>query len=399
MIRKKDEKRKKEKRRTKRGQTIILAAVLAVAAWFLINIVDNPETTVSISDIDVHFKNEFALKDKELVLTGKDDIPSISVVLRGRRSDLMSYMNDVFVEADTAQVTAPGEYKLTGTVTLPSSNNISVETSRTVEIPITAEKLETKEIPVEITQTGTNKTKIIKSEASAPTVTVTGSRGELDAVASAAVSIDVSEITEDNTVSAGFVLADKDGGYITQNETLETKTTEISVVNTVYTAKTIKIEPELSVAMSEQYMLDKDDTAVTPSTVTVGTEDGASPESIVLYIDKPGSMQQEYTLQSTDAIYVPKESSVVKVRAVFLKKATQTLTVTPAVENVGSGLSAAAAPVSVTVTGPENELTENGVKAAVDAAGLTAGVHTLPVKFGNKNITASEGYTAEVTIQ
>ena len=173
----------------------ILAAVLAVAAWFLINIVDNPETTVSISDIDVHFKNEFALKDKELVLTGKDDIPSISVVLRGRRSDLMSYMNDVFVEADTAQVTAPGEYKLTGTVTLPSSNNISVETSRTVEIPITAEKLETKEIPVEITQTGTNKTKIIKSEASAPTVTVTGSRGELDAVASAAVSIDISEIT------------------------------------------------------------------------------------------------------------------------------------------------------------------------------------------------------------
>ena len=100
-------------------------------------------------------------------------------------------------------------------------------------------------------------------------------------------------------------MADKDGGYITQNETLETKTTEISVVNTVYTAKTIKIEPELSVAMSEQYMLDKDDTAVTPSTVTVGTEDGASPESIVLYIDKPGSMQQEYTLQSTDAIYVP----------------------------------------------------------------------------------------------
>lgn len=395
----KGKKDKNGRKRTKRVQTVIFAVVLAIAAWFLVNIVDDPETTVTIADTDVRFKNEYALKGQGIVLTGKRDIPSISVTLRGRRSNLMDYMNDVYVEADTAQITNPGEYELSGTVIVPSNSGITVDSTKYDAIPVTAEKLESKEVKVEINHTGANKTKIIKSEAASPAVIVTGAKNELDEVASAVASVDISEITEDNTLDTGFILVDRDGNYITQNETLETTTAEITVLNTVYTAKTVKIEPELNAELSNRYILDKNAATVTPDTVTVGITDGAAADSITLYIDKASAEAQEYTLQSTDAVYIPPENARVRVKAALLHKETKTLDVTAETENLASGLTASVEPVSVTVTGPEGELTAEGVKARVDAEGLAAGTYSLPIKFEGKNITASGSFTAAVTIQ
>ncbi len=392
-------KSKKGNKPTNRVRTAVFAVILAIAAWFLINIVDDPETTVTIADADVRFKNEYALKGQGVVLTGKNSIPSMSVTLRGRRSSLMNYMNDIYIEADTAQISAPGEYELQGTVIVPSNSGISVEAARTGEITVTAEKLESREIPVKISHTGTSKTKIVKSEASSPTVAVTGAKGELDEVASAVASVDVSDMTEDNTLSVGFLLVDKDGNYITQNETLETATAEISVTNTIYTAKNITVIPELAPSLSEQYVLDKSDTSVTPSTVSAGIENGASADSIVLYIDKVTELQQEYTLQSTDTIYIPEENAAVKVRASILKRAEKVVTVTPTVENLASGLSAVVSPVSAVLSGPEEKLEANTVKASVDASGLGAGTYSLNVKFADETITAQGSCTANVTIQ
>ncbi len=386
------------KKSTKRIQTIIFAVVLSIAAWFLVNIVDNPETTVTLPDVDVRFKNEYALKEQGIVLTEKNSIPSMAVTLRGRRSNLMDHMNGVYIEADTSVVTKPGKYELTGSVTVPSNSGITVDAAKIDKIPITAEKLESKDIKIEIEQTGTNKTKIIKSETALPTVAVTGAKKELEEIASAVVSVDISDMTEDNTTDVGFVLVDTDGNYITRNETLETATAEITVSNTVYTAKSVKINPELNADLSNQYILDKDDTSVTPAAVTVGVNDENTDNSIILYIDKTSPEAQDYTLQSTDDMYIPKENSQVRVKAALLKKASKTLDVTAEAENLASGMSASVEPAAVTVTGPEEELTPEGVKAAVDASGLAPGTYSLPIKFGGENITASGNYTANVTI-
>ena len=124
--------------------------------------VNDPDITTTVSDLNVRFVGEMSLRDKKLAVTGKDKIPELSVVVTGKRSDLMNFMDDIYVQVDVSDIDSTGEYNLSGVISIPTTR-ISVEKEKYGDIPITVEPLEMKDIEVTVKQTGMLKDKIVKS--------------------------------------------------------------------------------------------------------------------------------------------------------------------------------------------------------------------------------------------
>lgn len=66
-----------------------------------------------------------SLRDKKLAVTGKDKIPELSVVVTGKRSDLMNFMDDIYVQVDVSDIDSTGEYNLSGVISIPTTENFS----------------------------------------------------------------------------------------------------------------------------------------------------------------------------------------------------------------------------------------------------------------------------------
>ena len=147
---------------TQKLKTVILSVFLAVIVWFMVIYVNDPDITTTVSDLNVRFVGEMSLRDKKLAVTGKDKIPELSVVVTGKRSDLMNFMDDIYVQVDVSDIDSTGEYNLSGVISIPTTR-ISVEKEKYGDIPITVEPLEMKDIEVTVKQTGMLKDKIVKS--------------------------------------------------------------------------------------------------------------------------------------------------------------------------------------------------------------------------------------------
>ena len=147
---------------TQKLKTVILSVFLAVIVWFMVIYVNDPDITTTVSDLNVRFVGEMSLRDKKLAVTGKDKIHELSVVVTGKRSDLMNFMDDIYVQVDVSDIDSTGEYNLSGVISIPTTR-ISVEKEKYGDIPITVEPLEMKDIEVTVKQTGMLKDKIVKS--------------------------------------------------------------------------------------------------------------------------------------------------------------------------------------------------------------------------------------------
>ena len=89
---------------TQKLKTVILSVFLAVIVWFMVIYVNDPDITTTVSDLNVRFVGEMSLRDKKLAVTGKDKIPELSVVVTGKRSDLMNFMDDIYVQVDVSDI-------------------------------------------------------------------------------------------------------------------------------------------------------------------------------------------------------------------------------------------------------------------------------------------------------
>ena len=230
---------------TQKLKTVILSVFLAVIVWFMVIYVNDPDITTTVSDLNVRFVGEMSLRDKKLAVTGKDKIPELSVVVTGKRSDLMNFMDDIYVQVDVSDIDSTGEYNLSGVISIPTTR-ISVEKEKYGDIPITVEPLEMKDIEVTVKQTGMLKDKIVKSSVNNPTVTITGAKSEIDEVAGAIATVDVSSIQEDGVENVNYLLTDTNGELINKNETIESARSYVEVVNTIYDAKLLPVVPRLS---------------------------------------------------------------------------------------------------------------------------------------------------------
>lgn len=305
--------KKETKPQKKKLQTMILSLLLAVVVWFMVMSLTNPTIKVRLNNLKVRFIGEVTLKEKQLALTGRDEIPALSVTVTGSRTDLMNYMDDIYVQVDVSDIDAVGEYTLTGRVSIPTTR-ISVENDSAGEITLTAEELISKELDVEIKQTGSLKDKLVKTEAIDNKVIISGAKSEIENVKGAVATLDISDV-KDGPRRLSYLLVNESGMLVTENETIESPRSEIDVMNTIYDAVTLPIEPELNEEMSRLYKLNKDKTTLSSTDVTVGLRNGADYENVKLIIDKNDDKNEtEYTLKTEDNMYIPPESEKVRAR-------------------------------------------------------------------------------------
>lgn len=385
---------------TQKLKTVILSVFLAVIVWFMVIYVNDPDITTTVSDLNVRFVGEMSLRDKKLAVTGKDKIPELSVVVTGKRSDLMNFMDDIYVQVDVSDIDSTGEYNLSGVISIPTTR-ISVEKEKYGDIPITVEPLEMKDIEVTVKQTGMLKDKIVKSSVNNPTVTITGAKSEIDEVAGAIATVDVSSIQEDGVENVNYLLTDTNGELINKNETIESARSYVEVVNTIYDAKLLPVVPRLSAELDKEYILKADKSFATPASVTVGVDETNTDDKVIALIDKvPSDGFGEYALELSSGMYIPEDNKKVKYKLDIVKKAVAQLELTVQAQNVQSGLTAKINNKLIAqVWGEEGKITTDNVKAYVDVSGLGAGTYNLPVKIEGENVSFAENYTIEVTVE
>ena len=385
---------------TQKLKTVILSVFLAVIVWFMVIYVNDPDITTTVSDLNVRFVGEMSLRDKKLAVTGKDKIPELSVVVTGKRSDLMNFMDDIYVQVDVSDIDSTGEYNLSGVISIPTTR-ISVEKEKYGDIPITVEPLEMKDIEVTVKQTGMLKDKIVKSSVNNPTVTITGAKSEIDEVAGAIATVDVSSIQEDGVENVNYLLTDTNGELINKNETIESARSYVEVVNTIYDAKLLPVVPRLSAELDKEYILKADKSFATPASVTVGVDETNTDDKVIALIDNvPSDGFGEYELELSSGMYIPEDNKRVKYKLDIVKKAVAQLELTVQAQNVQSGLTAKINNKLIAqVWGEEGKITTDNVKAYVDVSGLGAGTYNLPVKIEGENVSFAENYTIEVTVE
>lgn len=387
------------KSNTKKIRTIVLSIFLAVIVWLMVVYVNDPDITTTLTDIKVTFVGEGELRDKNLILTGKNNIPQMSIVVTGKRSDLMNFMDDISVQLDVSSISEAGEYTIRGKLYMPTTR-ITVEKEKYSEVTVTVEPVEEKEIEVTLNQSGTLKDKLVKSVITNPKVKITGAKSEVDNVAGAEASIDISKMQADDVEEVSYVLVDYDGELINKNETIESMQHIVEVVNTIYNVKTLPVVPVLSENLEKDYILDTDNTSVNPSSINVGVDDTNNDNELVIYIDKISDHDEEYEINEPDGIYIPSAYKKVVIKAETVKKVSSYAEVSVTAENVPEGMNVKIDnKLTVQVWSGKEHLSDSDIQASVDVSGLGEGTYSLPVKLSGENVEFQENYTIDVTIE
>lgn len=392
--------RKSSKPHKKKVQTIALSILLSVIVWFMVTSLADPDITTTVSNLDVRFVGEMALREKALAVTGRNNVPQLSVVVTGKRSDLMNNMDNIYVQVDLGDIDSTGDYNLAGTISVPTTR-IKVEKEKYGDIPIKIEPLISKEIDVTVKQTGTLKNKLVKSVVNNPKVMIMGAESEMDKVEGAVATVDISALAEDNTEKVSYLLTDKSGALIDENETLESVRSNVEVSNTIYDAKTLPVEPMLTAELDKEYILKTDKSSVAPASVVVGVNGENNDDKVIARIDRINEDGEgEYSLETSNGMYIPPESQKVKIKPEIVKKSVVQLELEVQAENVPEGCSAKIdGLLTAMVWGEEGQVNNENVKATVDASGLSKGVHTLPVKLSGENAGFEGSYTINITIE
>lgn len=137
--------------------SILLSLAIALGLWVYVITVVDPEYERTTNDVKVVLQNQVMLEDRNLMILEQTE--SVSLRLKGNRTTLVSVVSDdLSVQANVANITEPGEYKLPYKVSLPDSVPSGAVTVQKQDPDMVVIKVETKmtaEIPFKADTTGT----------------------------------------------------------------------------------------------------------------------------------------------------------------------------------------------------------------------------------------------------
>lgn len=304
-----------EKKKKNRLSYMILSVIIAIIAWSVVTYTTDPDITKTFAGIRVELTGEDALAKNGYVVVNRGDIPKVSVKMRGKRSDLIKAIDKARVIVDVSSVEKAGDIEIEGTVKLPNSR-ITVEKVSMQAIPVSVAGLETKDVPIRITQTGELPGKLVKSTPQKDTVAIKGAKSELDQIVAAEVTVDISAVTDHITAELGYSLVLADGVEREMLTTLQIAENVITVNNTIYDAKEVPLK--LVVKGNGEYALNEEETEVEPKNITVGISEDTQVEYITVTIDEKAE-EGEYKTDKKDGVYIPDYSKTVTIKPVWNK--------------------------------------------------------------------------------
>ena len=388
----------KPEKSTERFKTIIISAIVAIGIWFMVIYINDPSITITLKDIDAKIIGEETLKDNGYVITGRDDLPYMSVKVSGRRSDLIDYMDKVYIKVDVSKAIEPGEQEFPTEVSIPSAS-LTLEKTNLSKLNLNVEPLKEKSIQVLIKQTGSNKDYIINSQIIDDFVDISGAASEMDNVAYALATVDISSITDESEADYIYTMYDKNNSPIEKSETLEASKATVHVKNTPYSKMSLPITPILSDELSEEYMIDIAKTTISPASIEIGVGPDFSEKTLYVTVDKMTNTEAEYFINTSPDIYIPDGTSKVKIKPAIVKKTTKTFTIPITAINIPEGTSADFIQEITIIADCAEDVTASDIKAEINLSGLDKGTHIVPLIIGSQKTVSVPAQEINVTIK
>lgn len=375
----------------KKIKQMITALIMAIAVWFIVINVVNPTVSVWINDTPITFSGEAELREMGLVLTNKDELPPVSIKVRGTRKELLKNVKKIGAEFDLSKIKNQGTVNITPSITLP--NSLTLEKQKTQSYELTFELGYEKEVPVVVKQTGDEKIKskgrIIESIPEKQNITIFGSKKEIENIEYCVININVADISESGKLMYNYEYAD--GSLVpAQNvSTIYSKESAIRVNNKVLERKSCSVEFKIPEDLHLKYHISADTKYLSPTEIDVGVPEGKSaPDKLTATLKEDdiilGNNELEISIDDIDGIYI--SENTVKIKADIQKLIEQIIPVTIAIENIPEGLKVPSNPIieKIHVLMPED--TAVPITATADATNAKPGIYQMEISFDNDKI-------------
>lgn len=404
----------------------VISVLVSIVIWYAVVRVNDPVITRSFT-VSVTFTNQTYIQSGKQTYTVDDSYNTVIVYIKGNRSAIRGIQtSDITVTADLTQIvsmdTTPVMVPLTVTCSGVDAADISL--SRTA-VPITIENIASKELPVTVDTDDTVPGKNFEvgtATADPEKIVISGPESTINSIDSAVATIDVTDMTEDSTVSGTIHLYDKSQNEISQetidNEiTFDTGSQEVSVAVDLWLKQSdVSIEVNYSGQPKSGYQVSSISTV--PETITVVGDDDALanltnngnkitiPDSYISVDGASDDVTAEIDL--ADVI-----TGNMRVAETASQTVTVTITILPVntkeialdvdsitINNLGENLTVTydQTELTIRVQGTEkqlNELTADSVTASVDLSGYTEGDYTVPVSV---TLPSGTSLSEDVTI-
>lgn len=386
-----------------RIKRLVSSLVIAIIVWFVIVNVVNPKITVSITDVPVRFVGESSLRDRGFVVVDKDELPQFSVKVRGTRSDLISAMQRVRVDIDLSGISDVGKITVVPTVSLP--DYISLEKQKFTSVEIDVEPGYEKDVPVKIMQTGDEKKKsegkIVRSVPEYKTVTVMGSKSDIEMVSAFVADVNVADISYDATTVYVIHPVDKEGNPLDLEVSVYYSGT-VAVTNTVLARHTVPVEISADEQLKKKFLITYDERQIKRTALDVGVEEGARvPDRIIAVVKdgeyKAGENTVEMKYKASEGIYLSESTLTATLN--FEKLNLKTVPVTIELKDLSDKLKSDHMKFTQDMELYVPESVTDEIWAYVDCSKYGAGEHSAPIKFYNENITAEKNPSVRIVLK
>ena len=383
----------------------IFSALIAIVLWFAVTYTEDPSINQHLNRLDTVFYHEDVLSRRGLMIVNKDELPSFSVTVRGRRSSVISSLKNVFASIDVSSITSAGEHQIEVDYIYPT-DSVVLTKAKLSSVTVTAEKLVTREIPVKIAAKPNKKSKdfIIESTSDVKTVKISGAQSTVEKIALATVWIDETDISSDCTTNYSFELFDENGNVLNERNISSKSHVTISVNHKLYDKAEVGVNVRLSDDLDSYYALDVTEQDV--KKVFVGLEEGVEIDSLDAIFEKKHIDSEDETLTLTitapDGVFIPEDSKNVNIKYNISRKAAFEVEVPVSAKNVPDGHSVSMTPdkIKVRIKSSKDDATAENISASLDARKLTRGTRENVIL----NVTAKDNiqvlgtYTISATL-
>lgn len=379
----------------------ILSALIAIALWFAITYTEDPVISQLVTGLTLIVKGEQELNANGLAIVNKDSFPTINVVIRGSRSNVISALGEISAQIDVSSIKQEGENVVAVTYTYPAGS-VVLEKIKVQEICVETESLVSREIPVktETVNREKNSDTLIKSVSKTETLTVKGAQSDIYEIAYAKAKIDASKITKTSEQECVYEFYNEENEAVSgENITYRSRET-VLVENTVYEKVSLPIKVVLDKEKRDNFGLSVKN--ISTDSVDAGLDGNADIE----YIEAVVSPQKEKNsyeavLIVPEGVYIPEENLKITVSGEIVPKELKEVNVTVEAVNVPSGAEVTIIPkeqkINVKTIENVNDIT---VKATVDVSEAEEAQNVLAVKVtadGDTDIIGT--YSAAVKVE
>ena len=198
--------------------SVLVSLAFAFGLWLYVVTNVSVEGETTFHDIPVQFEGETALENRGYVVTAGMDA-SVNLRLRGARTNLNKLTSSsISLKVDLSRIYDPGTHKVTYDISYPGnvpSNAFTVLNKVPGSITITVEEMASKEVPVEVSYTGSVPEDYLDDRDNAvldyDAINIRGPVSVVDQIDRAKIQVDLTERTESISQYYQYTLCNQEG--------------------------------------------------------------------------------------------------------------------------------------------------------------------------------------------